>query len=62
MECAMRRNLTLRRETLAPLSSEELVAVAGADATGGCPWTFHIRECLSFYDECGTGQETTTCR
>lgn len=49
---AMRRTLTLRGETLAPLTVDELTAVAGGDATGGCPWTFHVRECLSIDPGC----------
>lgn len=57
----MRRSLTLRRETLTPLAADELAAVAGADATGGCPYTMRLAECLSFYEYCGTGQETTGC-
>ncbi|HEX8003361.1 MAG TPA: class I lanthipeptide [Mycobacteriales bacterium] len=57
----MRRKLTLRRETLAPLSAEDLAVVAGGDATGGCPFTMHLKECLSLYEACGTGPETTSC-
>jgi hypothetical protein len=57
----MKRTLTLRRETLVSLTSDELGAVAGAEATGGCPQTLRIKECLSFYEYCGTGQETTAC-
>ena len=57
----MRKSLTLHRETLASLTTDELVAVAGAEATGGCPRTMRLAECLSFYEYCGTGQETTTC-
>ena len=57
----MRKRLTLRRETIAALTADELTAVAGGDATGGCPRTLHLGECLSFYQYCGTGQETTTC-
>jgi hypothetical protein len=51
----MRKTLTLRRETLAPLTADDLASVAGAAvaATGGCPWTFHVRECLSL-DDCVT--------
>ncbi|HEU0131540.1 MAG TPA: class I lanthipeptide [Mycobacteriales bacterium] len=42
------RTLTLRRETLAPLTTDQLAEVAGAAAaTGGCPFTFHVRDCLS---------------
>ena len=44
----MRRTLTLRRETLAALTSDELAAVAaGVEATGGCPRSFRVRECLT---------------
>lgn len=57
----MRRSLTLRRESLTALTPEALAAVAGGDATGGCPRTFHLPECLSFYEYCGTGPETTNC-
>ncbi|HEV2891903.1 MAG TPA: class I lanthipeptide [Frankiaceae bacterium] len=57
----MRKTLSLRRETLAALTADELTAVAGGDATGGCPRTLRLAECLSFYEACGTGQETTTC-
>ncbi|HEU0131548.1 MAG TPA: hypothetical protein VFQ85_11230 [Mycobacteriales bacterium] len=57
----MRRTLTLRRETLAALTTNELTSVAGGDATGGCPRTLHVAECLSFYEYCGTGPETTVC-
>lgn len=57
----MRTSLTLRRETLASLTTDELAVVAGGDATGGCPRTMRIAECLSFYEYCGTGQETTNC-
>lgn len=57
----MRRTLTLRRETLAPLTADELATVAGGDATGGCPRTMRLPECLSLYQYCGTGQETTAC-
>lgn len=57
----MRTNLTLRRETLASLTTDELAGVAGGDATGGCPRTLRITDCLSFYQYCGTGQETTAC-
>lgn len=57
----MRKSLTLHRETLTPLAADELAAVAGGDATGGCPRTMRLAECLSFYEYCGTGQETTAC-
>lgn len=57
----MRTSLTLRRETLASLTTDELAGVAGAEATGGCPRTMRVFECLSFYEYCGTGQETTAC-
>lgn len=57
----MRKSLILRRETLAALTTDELAGVAGGDATGGCPYTMRLGECLSFYQYCGTGQETTTC-
>lgn len=57
----MRKSLTLRRETLAALTPDELAVVAGGDATGGCPRTLHIADCLSFYEYCGTGPETTSC-
>ncbi|HEU0131541.1 MAG TPA: hypothetical protein VFQ85_11195 [Mycobacteriales bacterium] len=45
----MRRTLNLRRETLAPLTTDELAEIAGAavDATGGCPETFYVLRCLS---------------
>lgn len=48
------RKLTLNRETLAQLTSDDLAAVGGAGvaATGGCPWTFRVRECLSLEDTC----------
>ncbi len=57
----MRKRLTLRRETIAALTADQLTAVAGGDATGGCPRTLHIAECLSFYEYCGTGPDTTSC-
>ena len=57
----MRKRLTLRRETIAALTADELTAVAGGDATGGCPRSLHITECLSFYEYCGTGPDTTAC-
>ncbi len=57
----MRPSLTLRREILAALTTDELAHVAGGDATGGCPYTMRVTECLSLYQYCGTGQETTTC-
>lgn len=57
----MRKSLSLRRETLASLTRDELADVAGADATGGCPYTMRLTQCLSFYEYCGTGQETTGC-
>ena len=61
----MRKRLTLRRETLAELTADDLMAVAGGDATGGCPRTMRVGDCLgqllSFYQYCGTGQETTAC-
>ena len=57
----MRTRLTLRRETLASLTTDELTAVAGGDATGGCPRTMRVAECLSLYQYCGTGPETTAC-
>ena len=43
----MRRRLSLVREVLAPLTNDDLAAVAGAapDATGGCPQSFRVREC-----------------
>lgn len=45
----MRRRLTLARETLAPLTNDDLAAVAGADAlTPGCPTYFPLRNCLTF--------------
>ncbi len=49
----MRRSLTLVRETLAPLSTDDLAGVAGGVlAAGGGPWTFRVRECLSIDDGC----------
>lgn len=48
----MRRSLTLVREALAPLPTEDLSVVAGGGATGGCPYTFRVRECLSIEYRC----------
>jgi hypothetical protein len=44
----MRRSLALSRETLAELTAADLAAVdGGAAATGGCPRSIHVDECLS---------------
>lgn len=50
----MRKRLTLTRETLAQLTNDDLAAVAGAaaPATGGCPWSFRVWECLSLDYSC----------
>jgi len=45
----MRRTLTLRRESLSTLTPDDLATVAAAAiaATGGCPWSLHVVDCLS---------------
>lgn len=55
----MKRSLSLKRETLADLTTDELTAVAGGDATGGCPYrtsggcpTTPIAYCLSLGPTC----------
>jgi len=53
----MRRRLTLTIETLTQLPSDDLASVGGAAlaATGGCPFTFHVNECVSAVLCNGTG-------
>lgn len=48
--------LRLDRETLAELTPEDLTAVVGGDATGGCPRTFRVKECLTMSPTCWTEQ------
>lgn len=50
----MTRTLRLTRETLTDLTPEDLAAVVGGDATGGCPRSFRIRECLTTEPTCWT--------
>lgn len=50
----MTRTLRLSRETLADLTPEDLAVVVGGAATGGCPWTFRVRECLTTSPTCWT--------
>lgn len=50
----MTRTLRLNRETLAELTPEDLAAVVGAEATGGCPRSFRIKECLTTSPTCWT--------
>lgn len=46
--------LRLDRETLAELTTEDLTAVVGGEATGGCPRTFRVKECVTLSPTCFT--------
>lgn len=50
----MTRTLRLGRETLTELTADDLSAVVGGEATGGCPRTFRVRECLTLTPTCWT--------
>lgn len=50
----MKRSLRLTRETLIELTADDLTAVVGAEATGGCPRSLRIKECLTTSPTCWT--------
>lgn len=51
-EVSRDRTLRLNRETVAELTAEDLAAVVGGDATGGCPRSFRVWECVSVVTTC----------